>query len=178
MDKPIKSFQGHTVSLLSALKNVLISCSFYLLKQGNNTISIPPLSSPSSPHPQLYHPWCWRRQGWQIRVPGKFWSDLKILKVFIIGQKVSFLCFWVFNCNPVPLSFYLPNPVGSRGREEGRPMGMCLCASTSLGGVWRFWVFLAQFRSYWFITVRIQQKHWSVADLFWWNVCNDLALFF
>lgn len=51
VDKPIKSFQGHTVSLLSALKNALISCSFYLLKQGNNTISIPPLSTPSPPHP-------------------------------------------------------------------------------------------------------------------------------
>ena len=71
--------------------------------------------------------------------------------------------FGVFNCNPVPLIVYLSDPVGW---EEGRPLGMCLCASTSLGGVWRFGVFLAQFRSYWFITVRIQQKHWSVADLF------------
>lgn len=112
MDKPIKSFQGHTVSLLSALKNALISCSFYLLKQGNNTISIPPLSTPSPPppplHPQLHCPWYWRCWGWQITVPGKFWSDLKILKVFIIGQKLSFLCLGFLTATLFPWSFISP----------------------------------------------------------------------
>ena len=176
MDKPIKSFQGHTVSLPSALFILSTQTRQQYNIQPSPVLPIPP--QPPPPPTPVAPSLMFTMLGVANHSSGKFCSDLKILKVCIIGQKVSFLCFWVFNCNPVPMIFYLPNPVGSRGWEEGRPMGMCFCASTSLGGVWRFWVFLAQFCSYWFITVRTQQKHWSVADLFWRRVCNDLALFF